>query len=590
MMVSLDSARQWYPREDFVACNADHSRIAKLNRGENNICPSVRWAIKKALLSAGDLYSEAKGTHRDESRHLGSVDEASTMRRSFLQVSHRQSPTPSDDRSVDPIPVLSRSLSEDAVDQQIKKLRPMNVNKSTRGGEIQSDHKPSNGTVSQWQTGISVSKKDDTHSSSSLADSAETDVASIVFDKSVATSKSIEPTTSPGVEATTPKELKEAGNPDVPKIESRVDVSPALRMEDLSIATDDAKSMVSAIIAGDEEKILELLQTYDIERKDDDGLTPLILAARYRNENVVRLLLEKGANPGAKDSKHGGTTLHWLCAPLPEAGEVPISETLVDLLLRIRPPLDVPDDEGRTPLMTACKAGEQLLATKLIHHGANVRAVNVYGRTPLYYAAYHGRAQMIPLLIVNGAELEARSIPLDNTPLHVAAMGQSDSPNTVKQLLLAGADKEAISKSSQSTPLLLAIIHHNKACVASLLKSGANIEATNAGGLRPLHIAAQHGQLEIVEALLDHGADVEALINQSGQRPLHVATEKGQLEIVKAFLDQGANPTRRTFGGLLVGDKPLGIKMSDDVSYAQRNAITLLLKEAEKAWKRSGKK
>ena len=55
MMVSLDSARQWYPREKLVACNADHSQIAKLKRGENSIYPSVRWTIKQALLSAADL-------------------------------------------------------------------------------------------------------------------------------------------------------------------------------------------------------------------------------------------------------------------------------------------------------------------------------------------------------------------------------------------------------------------------------------------------------------------------------------------------------------------------------------------------------
>lgn len=57
MMASLDSTRQRYPREKFVACNAYHSQIAKLKRGGNSIYPSVRWAIKKALLRAGDLNS-----------------------------------------------------------------------------------------------------------------------------------------------------------------------------------------------------------------------------------------------------------------------------------------------------------------------------------------------------------------------------------------------------------------------------------------------------------------------------------------------------------------------------------------------------
>lgn len=555
MMVSLDSARQWYPREDFVACNADHSQIAKLKRGENSIYPSVRWAIKKALLSAGDLYSEAKGVQHDEARNLGSVDKASTARRSFLQVSQGQSSMPSDDRSVNPVPVLSRSFSKDAVDPQIKKLPHKESHQSSRGSEIQSDQNLFNKTLSGWQTGIDVSKRDNTNSSSSLADSAETDVASVVFNKSLTTSKSTEPTTSLHAGASSPNEPEGASNPGPLKTEPKADASPALEMEDLSIATDDAKSMVSAIIAGDEEKLRELIQSYDIERKDDEGFAPLILAVRYRNEKIVRLFLEEGANPSAKDSKLGKTTLHWLCAPLPEAGKVPISETLIDLLLKDRPPLDVPNNGGWTPLSSACEAGEQLLAMKLIKHGANVRAVTPGGATPLHRAAFHGRAQMIPLLIANGAELEARAFTTGYTPLHDAACGQSDSADTIEQLLLAGADKEARTNKNSWTPLLLAAFYHNKACVASLLKSGANIEAKNVDGMRPLH----------------------------------AATEQGQLDIVKALLDHGANPTRRTFGGSLVGDKPSGMRMRDDVSLTQRKAIRDLLKDAEKAWKRSGK-
>lgn len=106
MMVSLDSARQWYPREQLVACNADHSQIAKLKRGENSIYPSVRWAINKALLSAGDLHREVKHIQHDQSRHLGDINETSASRRGLLQGSQRQSLTPSDDFSV-----ISRSSS-----------------------------------------------------------------------------------------------------------------------------------------------------------------------------------------------------------------------------------------------------------------------------------------------------------------------------------------------------------------------------------------------------------------------------------------------------------------------------------------------
>ena len=116
MMVSLDSARQWYPREECVACHADHTQIVKLKRGENGIYTSVRWAIKKALLSAGDLYSEAKGTPRDESFHSGSIDEASTMHRSVSKVADRESSMTLDGHLANPALLLSTPPSEDVID------------------------------------------------------------------------------------------------------------------------------------------------------------------------------------------------------------------------------------------------------------------------------------------------------------------------------------------------------------------------------------------------------------------------------------------------------------------------------------------
>ena len=144
--------------------------------------------------------------------------------------------------------------------------------------------------------------------------------------------------------------------------------------------------------------------------------------------------------------------------------------------------------------------------------------------------------------------------PLSRTPLHQAACSLSDSSDTLEQLLLAGADKEARSQYSWRTPLQLAVKSNNKACVTHLLKSGVNIDASDTDGYTSLHDAARRGQLEIVAALLDHGA----------------------------------NPTIKT-SRLQLGTKPSGVAISD-VPTAQKEKIRTLLREAEKAWKRSGRK
>ena len=428
MMVSLDSARQWYPREQFVACNEDHSQIAKLKRGENGIYPSIRWAIKKALLSAGDLYSEAKDIHHNESGNLESADEASAMRRSLLQVTHRHSYRPPNDGTVGTAPAPSRSPSENAVDQQTGRLPQVKVEQFAHHG------------VPQWRTGIEDSEWDDTRSSANPTTSVETDMALVLLDEDIAASKSTELTTPLGAESSASNATKEETSPDPERKE--VDDNTALQTEDLNVSTNGTKSMImdevmkSAITGGDEAKTRELIaHCYDVNCKGDDGVTPLLLAAGYKHEHILRLLLEKGADPRARSNK-GNTTLHWLASE----PEIPISETLIDLLLRNRPPFEVANGEGVTPLMNACLKGETMLATRLISHGADVGATDSKDRTALSLAARHGQLEIVKAILGYGVNIEA-SDKDGWRPLHEAArMGQLE---TIKLLLDYGANPTA---------------------------------------------------------------------------------------------------------------------------------------------------
>lgn len=342
-----------------MICNKNHSQIAKLKRGENGIYPSIRWAIKKALLSAGDLYSEAKGIHHDESSNLGSADEVSAMRRSLLQAKHRQSLMPSDDLTADRAPGPSRSPSEDVIEQQIRRLPQVGVEQFAHHCDTQSKNNLFNETVPQRRTAIKDSEWDETRSSADPKNSAETDMASILLDGDIAASKSTELTISLCAESTASNKTKEATSLTPERRE--VNQNTALQTEDLNISKNGSKSwimdevMKSAIKGGYEAKTRELIaHCYDVNCKDDGGITPLLLAARYKHEDILRLLLEKGAHPSTRCDE-GNTTLHLLTS-IPE---IPITETMIDLLLRNRPPFDVADGEGVTPLMNACLKGEQ---------------------------------------------------------------------------------------------------------------------------------------------------------------------------------------------------------------------------------------
>ena len=97
------------------------------------------------------------------------------------------------------------------------------------------------------------------------------------------------------------------------------------------------------------------------------------------------------------------------------------------------------------------------------------------------------------------------------TALHLAAL--NDLTDTVKKLIELGADVNC-QRSDTFTPLLTAVSKANFSAVKHLVKNGAQVNTrcivSRSKDATCLHIAAQVGCLEIVNLLLDSGADVLA--------------------------------------------------------------------------------
>ena len=80
------------------------------------------------------------------------------------------------------------------------------------------------------------------------------------------------------------------------------------------------------------------------------------------------------------------------------------------------------------------------------------------------------------------------------------------------------------------------------AAVRTLLEEGADPNVAQGDGLSALHLAAQKGNLEVVELLLGAGAKVEAKTQIGEYRPLHLASEGAHAAVVRALLEAGADP------------------------------------------------
>ncbi|XP_018427337.1 PREDICTED: tankyrase-2 isoform X4 [Nanorana parkeri] len=114
----------------------------------------------------------------------------------------------------------------------------------------------------------------------------------------------------------------------------------------------------------------------------------------------------------------------------------------------------------------------------------------------------------------------------------------------VRKLVSADNVNSRDTAGRKSTPLHFAAGFGRKDVVEHLLQNGANVHARDDGGLIPLHNACSFGHAEVVNLLLRHGADPNARDNWN-YTPLHEAAIKGKIDVCIVLLQHGADPTIR---------------------------------------------
>ena len=190
--------------------------------------------------------------------------------------------------------------------------------------------------------------------------------------------------------------------------------------------------------------------------RDEDGqsTTPLIIAAMNGNEKVVEVLLNFGAKIDKKgtvivdDYSRGGATALW-CASCRD------HYNIVKLLVENGADINLPTDDGSTPLRPPCVKGNFEIVQYLVEHGANVNAVNDDKETCLMIASYKGQHKIVPYLLEKGASPEYVNI-FGTTALHESA---ESGHLTISKLLAESGVTISIKDNYGITPLMKAAIN-----------------------------------------------------------------------------------------------------------------------------------
>ena len=193
--------------------------------------------------------------------------------------------------------------------------------------------------------------------------------------------------------------------------------------------------------------------------RDDEERTPLHKAVQKGDTEMVKFLIDNGADVNAQDV-NGLTPLYVTAYAV--NGNITIAKMLIEKEAIVHAKTKI----GCTPLYAASVSGHLEIVKCLIENGANVNTMTKRACTPLTIASQKGHLEVVKCLIQNGAEINLRGID-GHTSLHFAA-GYGH----------------------------LEIVQH-------LIENGAVIDEKNANGHTPLFLATNYEKHDVANYLIE---------------------------------------------------------------------------------------
>lgn len=239
--------------------------------------------------------------------------------------------------------------------------------------------------------------------------------------------------------------------------------------------------------------------------REEDGSTPLMIAAWSGHVEAVQLLREAGADL-QKANRSGARPVHTAA----QKGHA----SVLRYLCQAKADVGSCTQSGTTPLYFAAWGGRFRAVRYLCEATADVNKANQHGATPLYIASQCGHLAVARFLCEARAELDTPKRG-GATPLHISAQkGQED---VVRYLCSARADLDVrLTEADEGV---------------------AGEDAYLLSGATPLIVAAYLGHVMVTQCLIEFGADFD-LTSNCGATALHLAMLKGLTDVQDVLLGE----------------------------------------------------
>jgi transient receptor potential cation channel subfamily A protein 1 len=280
-----------------------------------------------------------------------------------------------------------------------------------------------------------------------------------------------------------------------------------------------------------------------INEKDNIGNTPMHLAISSGNIDCCRFLIDRGADLTIKNNSNH-TSLHYciICS----------KPDVLDFILSHVPNIDkdIKGDFDATPLHY-CAYGDDLISAKiLVKHKVNIMCTCVNGYFPLHLAATRCSNNVFKFLLNESKKLGFTKANIlsyvdadNNKPLHSSV--QVNNTEIVKICLQNGSTIDETTNIDLLTPVHLACAQGSLDIIKVMFEIQPELKENvlkmqDAHLMTPLHKASMFDHVEIVEYLINNGADINAL-DKEKRSPILLAASRNCVKVVCYLLTADAN-------------------------------------------------
>ena len=366
-----------------------------------------------------------------------------------------------------------------------------------------------------------------------------------------------------------------------------------------------------AAVKGDLEMIALLLDAgADVESPNPEGQTALMAVARTGNVEAARLLIENGASINAAEGWGGQTALHWAAARkhpemvsflIANGAEVDVRGIDRNWARRVtsEPRMKDMKTGGLTPLLYAVRENCLACLTGILDAGADINKPDPDNVSPLILSLVNMRYDIAMALINRGADINQWDF-FGRTPLYAAVdthlvpgrSNRGDLPtldkhsafDVAKLLLEKGANPNISLKlyppareivydrandytlmNTGSSPIQQASYMGDVEMMQLLLEHGADWQRPNVFGVTPMIALTSKStnentrgslktELDVMrglEVLLEAGADINQHGGRYGETPLHTSARMNWSTVVEFLVNKGADLYAKDSRGLI---------------------------------------